>query len=63
MITLVLLWNQATDRGGSRVWMTQVRLTRPLEVSRNISGPPSNRVSGAFTVSDITLEMWGLVDT
>ena len=31
--------------------MTQVRLTRPLAVSRYISGPPSSRVAGSAVCS------------
>ena len=63
MFTLVVLWYQWTDSGGFRASMMQVRLTRPLDVSRNISAPPSSLVWGAVTVRENTREMWGLVDT
>ena len=45
--TLDWLWYQDTDWGGDKVSITQVRLTIPLMVSRNISGPPRSRVIGS----------------
>ena len=53
----MVLWYQVTVLGGSRASTMQVRLTRPLEVSRNISGPPTSLVSGAVTEREMTLEM------